>query len=136
MRHPLHQRADMLPADLEALRRQQVTQHPAACERILEMQLIHAPHDGKIGVRDGPRLVIDAALADTQQLRLLRDRQIVGTIDHRLGLSKPALPSAPSKKSFSNVNSPIFAWRDLISTRGAAGSVGLRPKHPGSSFLK
>ena len=105
----------MLAADLEALRRQQVTQHPAACERILEMQLIHTPHDGKIGVRDGPRLVIDAAPADTQQLRLPRDRQIIGTIDHRFALSKPALPSAPSKKSFSSVSSPIFAWSDLIS---------------------
>jgi hypothetical protein len=29
----------------------------------------------------------------------------------RFALSKPALPSAPSKKSFSSVSSPIFAWR-------------------------
>src|SRR5205085_7146204 len=106
----------------EALRRQQIAQHPAACERILQMQLIHPPHDGKIGARDGPRPVIDAAPADTQHPRLPRDRQIVGTIDHRFALSKPALPSAPSKKSFSCVSSPIFAWSDLMSTRGASES--------------
>jgi hypothetical protein len=30
-------------------------------------------------------------------------------LDHRFALSKPALPSAPSKKSFSSVSSPILA---------------------------
>src|SRR3954449_2521297 len=112
----------MLAADLEALRRQKIAQHPAACERILEMQLIHPSHDGKIGVRDGPRPVIDASPADAQHLCLARDRQIVGTVYHRFALSRPALPSAPSKKSFSSVSSPIFAWSDLISTRGTSGS--------------
>src|SRR3954468_21555427 len=112
----------MLTADLEALRRQEIAQHPAACERILEMQLIHPSHDGKVGVRDGPRPVIDASPADAQHLCLARDRQIVGTVYHRFALSRPALPSAPSKKSFSSVSSPIFAWSDLISTRGTSGS--------------
>src|SRR3954452_23924250 len=112
----------MLTADLEALRRQEIARHPAACERILEMQLIHPSHDGKVGVRDGPRPVIDASPADAQHLCLARDRQIVGTVYHRFALSRPALPSAPSKKSFSSVSSPIFAWSDLISTRGTSGS--------------
>jgi hypothetical protein len=35
------------------------------------------------------------------------------TVDHRFTLNKPALPSAPSKKSFSSVSSPILAWRFL-----------------------
>ena len=34
-------------------------------------------------------------------------------------LSKPALPRAPSKKSFSSVSSPILAWSDFTSTAGA-----------------
>jgi hypothetical protein len=35
------------------------------------------------------------------------DRMVV--INHRFPLSKPALQSAPDKKSFSSVNWPIFA---------------------------
>src|SRR3954468_24422291 len=105
----------MLTADLEALRRQEIAQHPAACERILEMQLIHPSHDGKVGVRDGLRPAIDARPADAQQLCEAGERQSGATLYHRFALSSPALPSAPSKKSFSSVSSPIFAWSDLIS---------------------
>jgi hypothetical protein len=35
-----------------------------------------------------------------QRLGLSRDRQIMRTVDHRLALGKPALPSAPAKKSW------------------------------------
>jgi hypothetical protein len=31
------------------------------------------------------------------------------TVDHRFALRSPALPSAPDKKSFSSINSPILA---------------------------
>ncbi|MDN8618450.1 hypothetical protein, partial [Variovorax ginsengisoli] len=37
--------------------------------------------------------------ADAQQLGLALDRQFVFALDHRFALSKPALLSAPSKKS-------------------------------------
>jgi hypothetical protein len=40
---------------------------------------------------------------------LVGDRQFVRRVNHRLALNKPALPSAPSKKSFSSVSSPILA---------------------------
>jgi len=53
-----------------------------------------------------------------QNLGLLRDRQIVLTVDHRFALSNPALVSAPSKKSFSSVSSPILACSDFTSTAG------------------
>jgi hypothetical protein len=43
---------------------------------------------------------------NVQSFRLLADGQIVRGLDHRFALSKPALPSAPSKKSFSSVSSP------------------------------
>jgi hypothetical protein len=36
------------------------------------------------------------------------------TVDHRFALSNPALLSAPSKKSFSSVSSPIFACSDRL----------------------
>ena len=47
--HPLHQRGDMQAPDREALRQQQVAQHPAARKRVRQMQFIHPPHDGQIG---------------------------------------------------------------------------------------
>jgi hypothetical protein len=43
-------------------------------------------------------------------------------VDHRFALSKPALPSAPDKKSFVSVSSPIFACSVFTSTGGAAGA--------------
>jgi hypothetical protein len=96
------------------------------------MQPIEMPHDREIGVRHRARQVIDAAAADLQNLCLLCDRQIVFTVDHRFALSNPALVSAPSKKSFSRVSSPI--WRAATSHR-SPGSPALRlpvrkpPKH-------
>jgi len=50
-----------------------------------------------------------------------RKRGIVA-VDHRFALSKPALVSALSKKTFSNVNSPILAWSAFTSTGGGAAS--------------
>ena len=107
--HALHQRRDMAAADRDALAVQQVAQHPAARERVVEMQLVDPAHDRQIRGRHRPRLVIDRAPADAQSLGLPRDGQIVVAVDHRFALSKPALVSAPSKKSFSSVSSPILA---------------------------
>src|SRR6202011_613241 len=59
---------------------------------------------------------------------MLRDRQIVLTVDHRFALSSPALLSAPSKKSFSSVSSPILACSDFTSTAGVLGAVLPDPK--------
>src|SRR3954471_7391513 len=102
----------------------EIAQHPAAREREVEMQLVHPAHDGEIGRGHGSRQVIDAAPADVQSLRLAGDGQLVRPVDHRLALSRPALLSAPSKKSFVRVSSPILAWRVLTSTGGGApGSV-------------
>jgi hypothetical protein len=47
----------------------------------------------------------------------------VAAVNHRFALSKPALLSAPSKKSFSSVSSPILACRDFTSTGGSAGRL-------------
>ena len=58
------------------------------------------------------------------------------TVDHRFALSNPALVSAPSKKSFSSVSSPILACSDFTSIAGAAGVPPPGPKTLGSAALK
>src|ERR1017187_4992166 len=73
----------------------------------------------------------DAATAGVQSFRLFCDCQVVLTVDHRLALSKPALPSAPSKKSFSSVSSPILACSDFTSMAGCAAP--LPPPKPKTS---
>src|SRR3954463_9111497 len=75
------------------------------------------------------REVVDAAPADPERPCLLGDRQIVLAVDHRFALSRPALPSAPDKKSLVSVNSPIFACSVFTSTAGAAG-CGSEPNPP------
>src|SRR5664280_1542937 len=110
----------MPAADLAPLQSQQAAQHTRTGEGELQMQPIKLPHDRKVGGRHRPRQIINAAAADLQNFRLPGDRQIVLTVDHRFALSNPALVSAPSKKSFSSVSSPILACSDFTSTAGAA----------------
>jgi hypothetical protein len=73
------------------------------------MQFIDPPHERQILGRDRARPVVDRAPADVENLRLTGNRKIVRLVDHRFAPSKPALLSAPSKKSFSSASSPIFA---------------------------
>jgi hypothetical protein len=128
--HPPHERLDMPAADLAPLGSQQASQHPRTGERELQMQPVETPHDREIDVRHRPRQIINAAAADPQNLRLLCDRQIVLAVDHRFALSNPALVSAPSKKSFSSVSSPILACSDFTSIAGVAGAMPPGPKTP------
>jgi hypothetical protein len=128
--HPPHQRFDMPAADLAPLGSQQASQHPRTGERELQMQPVQTPHDREIGVRHRARQIIDAAAADLQNFRLPGDREIVLTVDHRFALSNPALVSAPSKKSFSSVSSPILACSDFTSIAGVAGAMLPDPKTP------
>lgn len=116
----------MPPADLDAFPPQQVAQHPAARERIVQVQLVHAPHDRQIGRANRPGQIIDATSADPQFLRLPRYGQAVRTIDYRFAfVNRPALPSASAKKSFASVNSPILACNVFTSTAGSADSAAL-----------
>src|SRR5208283_393569 len=87
------------------------------------MQLVHPAHYGEIGCGNRSGQIIYTATADLQGLRLFADRQFVLTVDHRFALSKPALLSAPPKKSFSSVSSPIFACSDFRSIAGVAGPL-------------
>src|SRR6516164_11300803 len=95
------------------------------------MQPVETAHDRKVRLRHRPRPVVDAAAADAQNLRLLGDRQIVRAVDHRFALSNPALVSAPSKKSFSSVSSPILPCSDFTSM--AACSALEPPPGPNAS---
>ena len=128
--HPPHQRLHMPTADLAPLGSQQASQHPRTGEGELQMQPVEMAHDRKLRLRHRPRPVVDAAAADAQNPRLLADRQIVRAVDHRFALSNPALVSAPSKKSFSSVSSPILACSDFTST---AGCAAVPPPEPNTS---
>src|SRR3954470_15309122 len=116
--HPLHKRLHVTTADLAPFGDQQALQHPRAGERKLQMQSVEATHHLQRAHRYRPWQIVDTATANAQNLRLLGDRQIVLTVNHRFALSNPALLSAPSKKSFSSVSAPIFAWSDFTSTVG------------------
>lgn len=73
-----------------------------------------------------PELIIEGYVAgQPEQLTLAYSGQCVRPIDHRVTLSKPALVSAPSKKSFSRGSWPIFASRVLSS--GASEGVFVPP---------
>src|SRR5262245_24813715 len=116
--HSPHQRSHVTAAHLAPLGGQQALQHARASEGELQMQLVQPPHQRKIASRDRTRLVVEAAAADPEHSRLLGQRKIVVAVNHRFALSNPALVSAPSKKSFSSVSSPILACSVLTSISG------------------
>jgi len=68
-------------------------QHNFRAAAKLRMQLVNLAHEGKIGRR---HRAWHRAARDADGLGLLRDAQLVITVDHRLAFSNPALLSAPS----------------------------------------
>src|SRR3954451_2830802 len=121
----------MPAADVDPLLVEEIPQHPAARKREFEVQFVHPAHDGQIGRENRSRQVVDPATADPEHFGLLGDRQIMGAVDHRFALSRPALLSAPDKKSLVSVNSPILACNVFTSTAGVAGSdLGSEPNTP------
>ena len=88
----------MPAAYYQALLPEQIAQHPAAGKRVIQVQLIDAPHQPQVRLGDRPRLVVDAAAADLKHLGLFLDRKIVLRVDHRFTFSNRALVSAPSRK--------------------------------------
>ena len=84
------------------------------------MQFVDPLHEIEVGRRHRARQVVHRAARDADGLGLPGDAQPVTTVDHRLAFSNPALLSAPSKKSFSNVSAPILACSDFTSTGGVA----------------
>ena len=107
--HAPHHRPHHLPADDNTLAAQQIPQHPATREWVIQMQGIDPSHDRKLGRRHRPWFIVEAAPAEPQQFRLLHQRKVMAPVDHRFALGRPALLSALDKKSFSSVSSPILA---------------------------
>src|SRR4051812_34160676 len=121
----------MPAADVDPLLVEKIPQNAAARKREFEVQLVHPAHDGQIGRRHRSGQVIDAAAADPERLGLLGNGQWVRAVDHRFALSRPALLSAPDKKSLVSVSSPIFACSVFTSTAGVDGSdLGSDPNTP------
>ena len=102
-----------------------VAQHPTDRKRVFEMQRIDPVHDRQPRRGRRPRKVVDAAPAQPQQRRLLRERQGMDAVDHRFALSRPTLLSAPDKNSFSSASSPIFACRTV---KSAIAATEVAPK--------
>src|SRR5262245_24283175 len=123
--HAGHERLHVTPADLAPIGSQKPAQHPRPCEGKLHMQPVDLAHQLDVGRRHRTRQVVHRATCDADGLGLLRDAQRMIAVDHRFALSNPALVSAPSKKSFSSVSSPIFACRAFTSTVGTADAVPL-----------
>src|SRR6185503_13580092 len=88
-------------------------------ERELRMKRVDLLHERKVLRRRRAGQVVHRAPRDADERGLLPNAQRVITVDHRFALSNPALVSAPSKKSFSNVSSPILACSAFTSTGGA-----------------
>src|SRR3954469_18938240 len=144
----------MPAADADPLLVEKIPQHAAARKREFEVQLVHPAHDGQIGRRHRSGQVIDAATADPKRLGLLGDRQIMGAVDHRFALSRPALLSAPDKRLVPGLNggrwlaSTRRSWRAAFSRRRLAwpGPIsaptrtprppppGAEPSRPGSGW--
>src|SRR6201997_2594935 len=126
--HAPHQRSYMPTADLAPLGSQQTSQHARTGEWVLQVQPIEAMHDRQLRLRHRPWQVVDTATTDVESFCLFANRQIVFAVNHRFALSTPALLSAPSKKSFSKVNSPILACSAFTSTTGSAALPAPGPK--------
>jgi hypothetical protein len=56
--HAPHHRGHVLPPDHHSFPAQQVTQHPAARERIVQMQRVDPSHDRQIGRRHRSGLIV------------------------------------------------------------------------------
>ena len=114
--HAPHQGSDMPATHHQALLPEQIAQHTATRKGIPQMELVDAPHLPQIGGCDRTTAIVGAAAADVERFGLFLDGKIVLGVDHFLALRSPAWVSAPSKKSFSRVNSPILACSVLRST--------------------
>ena len=84
------------------------------------MQLVYPAHYGEIGGGNRPGQITHTATAGLQGLRRSADRQFVVTVDQRFALSKPALLSAPPKKSFASVSSPLPAASATLALNAGA----------------
>ncbi len=113
--HVAHEGGHVAPTDPLAVAPEEVVQHPRAGKRILQMEFVNPPHQGQDCRRDRGRLVVGCRASHPEELALPDNGPWVGSVDHRVALSQPALMSAPSQQACSRVSCPIFACRVLKS---------------------
>ena len=107
----------MQSTDPEGFLCEQIPQHSTTREWQLHVELVDPKKQLQSGVPDGARFIIDAAATDPQRTGLSVDAELRRVNDCYVALGKrPALLSTPDKKSFSSVNSPIFASIAFTST--------------------
>src|SRR5262249_61102095 len=112
--HLRHEGRHMLAANSVALLAQQIAQHAATGERMIQVQFVDPTHKCQVGRRCRSRHVVHRGAREPQKLRLASNRKSVLGIDHRFALASSIRPSAMDKKSFSMVSCPIFACRSLM----------------------
>jgi hypothetical protein len=116
-----HQPANPVTADAHAFAAQLARHLTRAVDRILQEQLVDAPHQHQglqalapIGAITG--CVVERGSADRQQPALTAQAHIrVVALDHRLAFNPAHRLSPPAKKSRSTVSWPILAWRSWTS---------------------
>src|SRR5665811_1756854 len=74
-----------------------------------QVDLVHGGHQGKVRLARRYRLALHARAGEAEKLGLPGNRQGLPFVDHRFALVPLMRPSAPDKKSFSMVSSPILA---------------------------
>jgi hypothetical protein len=119
--HASHQRGHVPPPNRMAGSPHALTQHPGAGNRILQLKLGNPAHQGPLRLRSRRRLIVRGCPCARQELTLPNDWQGVGSGNHRVALSHPALMSAPSQQSCSSASCPIVAGRVLSSGVSAVG---------------
>jgi hypothetical protein len=77
--------APSLTADFDALAAQQVTQHPAARERVVQMQRFNPAHDRQLSLRHGLRFAVKAAPAGAVEADIETARAMIGAVATSLG---------------------------------------------------
>src|SRR5680860_1338190 len=93
----------------------QLSPYPSdAVEGELQVDLVHGGHQGQIPLAGSDRLVVDTSAGEIEKLSLCLHRQGMRPVNHRFALEPLMRPSAPDKKSFSMVSSPILACSSAI----------------------
>src|SRR5271154_641210 len=113
--HSPHQPGYMSTTDGNSFPLDHVAQHACAGKRTFRMKAIDHTHEIEVALADRLWGIVQRTTANIEKARLVRERKVMITIDHRFTLGTPMRPSAFSKKSFSNANWPIFACNSLTS---------------------
>ena len=105
-----HQPPHPVPTDGHPLTRQMAYHLPSAVERVLQVQLIDAPHQRQVRRALADRRVVQRRAAQSKQGALPAQAQVLVVTFNHLPSFVPSQSLSPrAKKSRSTVNSPMFA---------------------------